>query len=749
MDTADVDRLFASKYRIIRELGRGGMGIVFLAEDVTLKRPVALKFLSADFTSSRESSERFLREARAAAALDNSHICTVFETGEDEGRQYIAMALVDGPSLRDRIAQGRLTIEEALALAREIADGLAEAHAKRVVHRDIKPGNIMLAGGRHVKITDFGLARLEGSGQTTCTAGIVGTLPYMSPEQVQGLPTDARVDVWSLGCVMYEMLTGRQPFLGSGGEADVYAILHGRPRPVADFARDVPGQFVAVVDRCLEKDPGRRYPDAAGVLADLDAVGSRLAGRQDAATKGTPSIAVLPFTDMSPDKSQAYFGEGIAEELIHALTCIRGLRVVARTSAFALAAKSMDVREIGRLLNVGAVLEGSVRQAGSRLRVTAQLIDVEDGFQIWSDRFDRDAGHIFAIQDELTMAIVDHLEVSLRIGEKAALQKRSTADPEAYALYLKGLYFFARPRPDSLETALRFYHQALARDPGFAKAWVGIGYVYAMLANLNFAPPSEAWPRVKEAMEKARLLDEQLPEAHALAATVSFSYEWDWAAAGANFERVLALNPGNAFTHGEYAWYLMSRRQFEEGLREIRLAINLDPLMPLFYGWSVALHAVAGHGDEAIADFERSLELDPTFGLSYFHAGVAYYRLQQFDKAVETLEAGRRIAAHPGWAEALLAIISLARGDREGARQRVQEMIEQKQHVNVSSITLAWAIGASGDLEGAMHWLERGVEEHDALVNFMHVYTEIFAANLARDPRYRQLLARLNLAELA
>jgi eukaryotic-like serine/threonine-protein kinase len=744
---AEEGRLFAGKYRILGELGRGGMGIVFRSEDVRLKRPVALKFLPADVATPGESSERFLREARAAAALDNPHICTVYEAGEAEDRQYIAMALIEGPTLKDRIAQGQIPLTDALTIAREIADGLAEAHSKHVVHRDIKPGNIILAGGRHVKITDFGLARMEGTGQTTQTAGIAGTIAYMSPERVLGHSSDARADIWALGCVVYEMLTGRRPFCSSTGQVDLHALLHEKPRQITECRNDVPKQLVAIVDRCLEKDPGLRYQDAAGVLADLDAAKSHLQGHPSAPDKHMPSIAVLPFVDMSPDKSQAYFGEGIAEELIHAFARIQDLRVVARTSAFALAGKNLDVREIGRMLNVSAVLEGSVRQAGNRLRVTAQLINVENGFHLWSDRFDRDAGDIFAIQDELSMAIVEHLKVSLHVGEKEALQKRPTSDHEAYTLYLKGLYFFARPRPDSLETALRFFRQALALDPGFAKAWVCIGYVYAMFANLNFARPNEAWPEVRAAMEKARLIDDQLPEVHALAATLSFSYEWDWPAAGASFQRVLSINPGNAFSHGEYAWYLMSRRRFDESLREVRLAISLDPLMPIFYAWSVGLHAAAGRYEGAIADFERALEIDPNFGLSYFHAGIAYFRMGQLDKAVEALETGRRIAAHSGWEESMLAVISLAKGDAEGARRIIREMIEDKKRANVSSVALGWALAATGDIDGAMEWLERGIEEHDSLVNFLHIYTDVFAAALAHEPRYQKLLARLNLAD--
>ena len=743
--------LFAGRYRLVRELGRGGMGVVWLGEDAQLRRPVALKFLSIELAAEPGARERFLREAQAAAVLDTPHVCTVYEAGEDEGRAYIAMAFIEGRTLKDRLTQGPLPIEDALALGRQVVEGVAEAHRKGIAHRDIKPANIMLAHDKVAKVTDFGLARLQGSGESTKTAGVVGTLAYMSPEQAQGLRTDLRTDVWSLGCVMYEMLAGRAPFSTGAGQVDMYALLHGAHRPVTDYRRETPPPLAALIDRCLQKNPQKRYPDAGALLEDITSVspGKTAPGSAELPPPVLPSIAVLPFADMSPDKSQGYFGEGIAEELIHALAKIRGLRVVARTSAFALKDKGLDVREIGRMLDVGSVLEGSVRAAGNRLRVTAQLINVADGFHLWSERFDRDAGDIFGIQDELSLTIVDQLKVTLHVGEREALQKRSTGDYEAYTLYLKGLYLTARPRPDTLNTALRFFQEALNRDPGFAKAYAGIANVHGMFGNFNFAPPNEAWPKAKAAVAQALALDPDLAEAHAVAAVAAFWYDWDWVAAEASFNRILALNPGDAFTRGAYAWFLLSRRRFDESLREIGICLSLDPLMPLFYGWSVGLHAATGKLDEALEMFAKAVELDPTFGVPYFHAALAYVRMGKLDEAVRTLETGARIAASPGWGEGVLAFIAMRRGDPEQGRRIVEQMVEQRQHTNVSPIGIAWAFGTQGLADEAIAWLERGIEEHDTLAGFLHIYTPWFAPALMHDPRFAAILERLGLADVA
>ncbi|MDW7759522.1 MAG: protein kinase [Acidobacteriota bacterium] len=740
--------LFANKYRIGSEIGRGGMGVVFKAEDTKLKRPVALKLLPLEQSQSPEAKERFMREAQAAAALDHANICTVYEVEEQDGQMYIAMAYIDGMSLKERINRKPLKIAEVLDIALQVAEGLGEAHRKGVIHRDIKPANIMLAAGGAVKIMDFGLARMEGAGDLTRTDAVMGTVAYMSPEQALGQKVDHRTDIWSFGSLLYEMLAGRGPFQGGHEQAVFQAIIHGEPDPIAALRQDIPAGLAGILEQCLRKNALNRYPGFQALIHDLKDV--NLHGMADAPAPSTkkpsPSIAVLPFADMSPAKDQDYFAEGIADELINALAHIQDLRVVARTSAFILKGMNLDIREIGRKLDVKAVLEGSVRKAGNRLRITAQLINVEDGFHLWSERYDRDMADIFAIQDEITAAIVDSLKVTLKIGEKTALRKRSTEDPEAYSLYLKGLYFCSRPSPESFEKALNLFRAAIDKDPGFAQAYTGVAMVHGGRGNMNMASPAEMWPKAKAAVAKALSLDENLAEAHAVAAMMSLWFEWDWDAAGRSLDKAVSLNPGHAMSHGAYGWYGLNRRRFDDAIREINKALEIDPLMPLFYAWSIGLHVAVGNPDEALREFTRALDIEPNNGLAHFHAGMAYLRKGLLDEALDTFEKGKRLAIFPGWIEGNLGLIHVMKGNREKAARILEGMIENKKKIeNLSSVSTAWLSGALGKLDLAFEFLNRAYEERDTLMPFIHIYTGWFSPAMTVDPRFKALLAGLKL----
>jgi serine/threonine protein kinase len=741
--------LFANKYRIIGEIGRGGMGVVLKAEDTKLKRFVALKFLPPELVHSKEARERFIREAQASASLDHSNICTIYEVEELEDQVYIAMAYIDGQTLKEIITKEPLKIDKALHVAYQVAKGLEEAHNKGIIHRDIKPANIMLTDKGLVKIMDFGLAKLESADDITKTAAVMGTVAYMSPEQALGKKVDFRTDIWSFGCLLFEILAGQNPFSGGHEQAIFRAIIKGNPHAIGTFRDDIPAMIETILEKCLQKDPRNRYASTSSLIEDLRTVNLQdiIVSPSVPTQKRTPSIAVLPFVDMSPQKDQEYFCDGIAEELINALSHIQGLRVVARTSAFAFKGEKTDIRKIGEKLNVQTVLEGSIRKAGDRLRITAQLINIEDGFHLWSERFDRDAADVFAIQDEISLAIVESLKVTLRVGEKTALKKRSTNDPEAHNLYLKGLYFTARPDTESYDKALNFFRQALDRDPNFALAYAGMAQIFVSLGVMNLAPPAEVLPKAKAALEKALNLDEDLAEAHAQVAAIAFWFEWDWEATEKSLDRVLTLNPGDTFTHGTYSWFSLSQRRFDEAISAVTKALSLDPLMPLYYAWGVGIHFATGRYDEALEEFEKAKEIDPKLGLAYFHAGHSYALKGELDIAIETFKKSKEFGVYPGWAEGGLTFTYLKKGEKEKARGIFNKQLSEIEKTTPSFVNLAWQAASFGDFDLAFEFFDKAYKTRDILMPYINVYTEIFAPELQHDPRFKNLLAKMKLVD--
>ena len=741
-------QLVGGRYKLLSTAGSGGMGVVFKAEDTKLRRAVALKFLPGEIAADPRAKMRFLREAQAAAVLDHPNICPVYEIDESEGEMFLTMAYIEGRSLKERIEEGPLPLIEVLNIAAQVSEGLKAAHARGVVHRDVKPANIMLNREGQVRITDFGLASVEGGAELTRPQTVLGTAAYMSPEQLRGERTDGRTDIWSFGCAVFEMATGRRPFLGEHGRTVANEILNDAPPEPASLRADIPAGLAEVILGCLRKSAADRWPDFESVSEALQSEAVRLPGAPAAQAPppgAPPSLAVLPFVDMSSAKDQDYFGEGLAEELIHALARVQGLRIVARTSAFALKGMKLDVREIGRMLGVRAVLEGSIRKAGSRLRVTAQLIDAATGMHMWSERFDREERDVFDIQDEISRAIVEHLKVALLAGEEPVVGRRPTADTEAYNLYLKGLYFAARPSRESFEKALGFFRRALELDPDFAEAHAGIAFAFAGMGAVNLAPQNEVFPKAKAAAEKALALDPESALGHAVSATVQYYYDLDWAAAEKSFRRVIELNPSESIARGQYAWLLLSLRRFDEALAEIKRAMAIDPLMPILYAWSVGIHGAAGRTDEALEDFSKLLQIDPTIGLAYFHAGMAYFRRGEYDKAIGILRKGAQYVSFPGWGEDVLFLCRLKQGDRAGAEQIQARMIEARKTLPVSAVTLAYGFAGLGDFDSAFEWLETAVRDRDSIITVINVYTEFALPELARDPRFGALLDRLGL----
>jgi serine/threonine protein kinase len=560
-------------YDVIESLGEGGMGVVYKAMDTRLNRPVALKFISPSRVGDPQDRARLVNEARSAASLRHPNICTVYDIEETaEGQTFISMAYLEGESLRDRITkQGRMPVDETIRIVSQVAEGLREAHARGVVHRDIKSANILLTDRDEAVILDFGLAKLPATGSVTQTDTFSGTVAYSSPEQIRGERVDARTDLWSLGVVWYEMLTGVLPFSGETVASQMRSVLDAPPAPIRSLRGDVPAGVERILSQLLNKTVAQRTPDASTLLANIRALRSEPASN----APKTPSIAVLPFANMSNDPEQSYFCDGIAEDIINDLTRIEGLRVAARTTSFAHRATSVDIREIGTQIGVDSVLEGSVRKAGNRLRITAQLIDVSNGYHIWSERWDRDLADVFAIQDEIAKAITDALRVKLTATERKAIAAAGTSNLEAYDLFLQGRRRIYEGRRALFESRL-FLQAAVERDPNFARAHATLALAGIFVSQFFPDQAEDLIPQSRQAAERALAIDPELPEAHtAKAYLLALMGNRDEAEAA--FKKALALNPDQYDARYFYGRLLFPQKRWSDVIEQWERAIEIDP----------------------------------------------------------------------------------------------------------------------------------------------------------------------------
>jgi TolB-like protein/Tfp pilus assembly protein PilF len=717
-----------AQYRLIEPLGSGGMGVVFKALDLRLDRFVALKFLSAPLSTDSGAKERLMAEAKATSALDHPNIGVVHDIGETSaGRLFIVMAYYEGETLERKSQRGAVSVHEAVDLAEQMASALAAAHLKGIVHRDVKPSNILVTPEGTAKLLDFGIAKLADS-KSTQDGVARGTVAYMSPEQTRGTNIDHRTDFWSLGVVLYELLTGVRPFRADHDEAIIYAIRHDTYGAVERVNPAVPRALARIVGRCLAKDPADRYGHATEVLSDLSALAGgespSAGGRLNRGGLGRPlwyvaaavllavlvagalhfrpasekqaappvervgalrnRVAVLPLAAVGSDPDERYVAEGMTSDLIARLSSLRGLRVIARSSVMRYRGTGKTAMAVGQELRAGAVLQGSVQKAADQIQIALRLVDAKSNDLLWSEHYAEEIGDLQAVQHEIAQRVVEVLRVQLEPTERRQLTMAGTSNPDAYMLYLKGRHFLDKWDEASAGQARGYFQRALDLDPAFAQAWTGLGDAYHVLSALETLPEADAYPRTKAAAERALQIDPHLPEAHVSLATALSAFYWDFEGAAQHIRRAIELNPSDATAHVLYGEYLRYRGRFAEALVETRQAEELDPLAPAHQLDTGIVLYLARRYDEAIAQYRRLLSMNPDHRYAYFALALAYVQAKQYEEAVEALDragaAGRlRVQQHT-----LRGYIHGRTGRRPEARKELDrlKLLSREQHVS-------------------------------------------------------------------
>lgn len=740
-------------YLIREKLGTGGMGEVYLAEDTKLSRNVALKVLPPELASNPDRRERFHREAKAVAALNHPNIVTLHSVEEAEGVLFLTLELVEGETLRERIDRGPLPVEQVFELGAQIGEGLSKAHAAGILHRDLKPHNVMVTVDGRAKLLDFGLAKflaLSASDPDAATMAretspgmTLGTAGYMAPEQALGKEVDARADLFALGVVLYEMTTGRSPFRGETLAAFFDSLLHDAPPSPLTTNPDLPRDLVRIIERALEKEPARRYASAGELVADLKGLAAEKPGR----TKRF-SIAVLPFSDLSPERDQDYFCQGLAEELINTLAAVRGLRVLARTSAFAIQGQGLDVREIGRRLRVDTVLEGSVRKSGTRLRVTTQLVDAAEGYQLWSKKFDRDLDDVFSVQDEIAETVASELQSELGFAKERSDARRAS-NLEAYDAYLRGLFAMNRWTEDWVERALGCFADAVARDPGYALAHAAIAECLVWFySGIGIRSAVETVPRAREAAAKALALGPELPEPHKVLGLIAMSHDWDRRVAESSFARAIELNPSSADARVWNAWRLsLLEGTYQEALSELRVAEELDPLDLKIKTQVGYVYYFLRELERAEAQFRKVLAIDPHFAFGHYGLGDVQAQQGRYDESLSHLEESVRLGGTSVNHLAILSYVNGLAGRTDEARRLLLEIRARAARGYASPIWSALAHLGLREVDAAFEWLDRAFEERDGSLILVAASPEFDP--LRSDPRFRALLERMGLGHRA
>jgi TolB-like protein/predicted Ser/Thr protein kinase len=775
-----------SHYTILEELGRGGMGEVYLAEDTRLHRKVALKFLPTGFTRDAEAKERFMHEARAASKLDHPNICNVHEIDEtDDGRIFICMAYYEGEPLKDKLGPGPLGLEKAIDTAVQIGEGLARAHESGITHRDIKPANIMVTDRGEVKIVDFGLAKLGGTTKLTKAGTKLGTVEYMSPEQARGAGVDHRTDIWSLGVVLYQMIVGRPPFMREYEQAVMYAIMNDDPEPVTALRTGVPREIDRILGKALAKNPEERYQVVSDLLVDLRAVRRQIEAGHRAPRPAGPrergnrkwiyiaaaaavivvaalllrgfllpgrveaidSIAVLPLDNISQDPEQDYFVDGMTEALIANLARIGALKVISRTSVMRYKDTDKSLPEIARDLDVDAIVEGSVIRADGRVRITAQLIEARTDKHLWANSYDRDLRDILALQSEVAGAIASEIEVSVAPDERSRHRKGVVVDPAAHEAYLKGRYHWNKRTKDGIERSIEYFEEAIRIDPDFALAHAGLADAYIVLADWGYILPREGYAKGKEIALRALELDENLGEAHASYAAALKLLDYRWEDSEREFRRALELNPNYATVYQWYAELLNHLGRFDEAIVMNERALELDPLSLIINAVHAYILHNAGRYGEAIEQSERTLELDPCFLLSHTVMQMSYQARGMYEEALGPIKKSMECIGID--ADTIRILEDTFESGGQDALNRLFIDTGTGMYYSEGIYNLPYYIAttyaALGETDSAFAYLEQIFE-----IGSMHICEMGFDKQLdplRSDPRFTEMLRRIGLAE--